>query len=221
MATDPFSCPSIQPNSGQSEQWAWRWWRWGDRCQKSPGQEGALLKSRIPPPPAPQCPAHPTRPQQLFTDRASHRETQNCWELGEVRLTWRKCPGIDSWCQTATVYLVLGVGHPGGEQAGKGTKGVSQDPHPPGQENSDRVDRQVCPGPCPHKLWPPGAHQGISVWVCSARSEEGLCPAQPLCSGFALGPHRALVITTPRSSVLTPNCRASGRSPSALQPPPK
>ena len=47
MATDPFSCPSIHPNSGQSEQWAWWWWWWGDRCQKSPGQEGALLESRI------------------------------------------------------------------------------------------------------------------------------------------------------------------------------
>ena len=55
-------------------------------------------------PPAPLCLAHPIRPQKLFTDRASHRETQNCWELGEVRLTWRKCPGIDSWCQTAAVF---------------------------------------------------------------------------------------------------------------------
>lgn len=138
-------------------------------------------------PPAPLCLAHPIRPQKLFTDRASHRETQNCWELGEVRLTWRKCPGIDSWCQTAAVFTWCWAwATQVGSRQVKALKGVSQDPHPPGQGNSDRVDRQVCPGPCPHKLRLPGSHQGLSVWVCSARSEEGLCPVQPLCSGFAL-----------------------------------
>lgn len=101
-------------------------------------------------PPAPLCLAHPIRPQKLFTDRASHRETQNCWELGEVRLTWRKCPGIDSWCQTAAVFAWCWAwaAQVGSRQV-KALKGVSQDPRPPGQGHSDRADREAAQGHVP------------------------------------------------------------------------
>lgn len=127
--------------------------------------KGALLESRI----------HFT-PCSLYlaihTTKAFHRQGQpqgdtGCWELGEVRLTWRKCPGIDSWCQTAAVFTWCWAWAQVGSRQVKVLKGVSQDPHPPGQGNSDRVDRQVCPGPCPHKLRLPGSHQGLCVGLFS------------------------------------------------------